>query len=302
MTTGTTASAECDLQHAAKPWRMVVVVSGLLLAATFVMPFAETPWERTRARWLAVLIANTQARDPLNRLVNVCSCLNLHLLGLLAASAAAARIGGRHGWARGCGWALAVVLALWGTAWIIFVLSYMLQQHMAMWTVANAVGFLAAGLVPPLVLLCYLAFAARLGDLAFLCFTFPPAVFYSLGLLFENAVGHGSVGLWSARLGSIGLLFATVGEAVVLTDPPLDRVLWRLVTCRLQPKPTHSEICPACGYCLFGLTEQRCPECARPFTFEELGITPEKLGFGNGDESATGGRQPGGHMSEKFSS
>ncbi|UCG15098.1 MAG: hypothetical protein JSV19_07345 [Phycisphaerales bacterium] len=37
--------------------------------------------------------------------------------------------------------------------------------------------------------------------------------------------------------------------------------------------------CPGCGYNLRGLSEQRCPECGRAFTFDELRTTPEKLGF-----------------------
>lgn len=37
--------------------------------------------------------------------------------------------------------------------------------------------------------------------------------------------------------------------------------------------------CPACGYNLHGLSEQRCPECGRRFTFAEVRTTPEELGF-----------------------
>jgi hypothetical protein len=42
------------------------------------------------------------------------------------------------------------------------------------------------------------------------------------------------------------------------------------------PKPI-GPLCPSCGYCLLGLTEHICPECGRPFTFEELGISPREL-------------------------
>lgn len=37
--------------------------------------------------------------------------------------------------------------------------------------------------------------------------------------------------------------------------------------------------CPKCGYNLFGLAKQRCPESGRPFVFSELKSTPEELGF-----------------------
>ena len=36
-------------------------------------------------------------------------------------------------------------------------------------------------------------------------------------------------------------------------------------------------LCPGCGYSLIGNVEQRCPECAREFTYQELGTTREKL-------------------------
>jgi hypothetical protein len=36
--------------------------------------------------------------------------------------------------------------------------------------------------------------------------------------------------------------------------------------------PTFGPYCPACGYWLVGLTEDRCSECGRPFTLAELGI------------------------------
>jgi hypothetical protein len=41
----------------------------------------------------------------------------------------------------------------------------------------------------------------------------------------------------------------------------------------LKPGP----YCPECGYCLIGSTSQRCAECGRPFTFEELGVLPGAL-------------------------
>ena len=40
--------------------------------------------------------------------------------------------------------------------------------------------------------------------------------------------------------------------------------------------------CPACGYELTGLSEMRCPECGRTFTFEEVHSTAEELRFGGG--------------------
>lgn len=38
-------------------------------------------------------------------------------------------------------------------------------------------------------------------------------------------------------------------------------------------------MCPGCGCNLYGLRDQRCPECGRPFTFEDIRSTPQSLGF-----------------------
>lgn len=42
-----------------------------------------------------------------------------------------------------------------------------------------------------------------------------------------------------------------------------------------QSKP--GPYCPACDYCLIGVPIDCCPECGRPFTLDELGITREAL-------------------------
>jgi len=37
--------------------------------------------------------------------------------------------------------------------------------------------------------------------------------------------------------------------------------------------------CPGCGYILRGLSQQRCPECGRPFTWQEIRATPDQMDF-----------------------
>jgi hypothetical protein len=47
---------------------------------------------------------------------------------------------------------------------------------------------------------------------------------------------------------------------------------------QLKPEPVKpGPYCPQCGYCLIGSPRQICSECGRPFTHEELGVTPEAL-------------------------
>jgi hypothetical protein len=84
--------------------------------------------------------------------------------------------------------------------------------------------------------------------------------------------------LWLA--GALLMLLGTAGQAKALTRRPWWDVAWQLVFCRLADLTFPPGCCPGCGYILYGLNEQRCPECGRAFTFEEIGVTPEAMGFG----------------------
>jgi hypothetical protein len=42
-------------------------------------------------------------------------------------------------------------------------------------------------------------------------------------------------------------------------------------------RPHSGPYCPGCRYCLIGVPTDRCPECGRDFTLQELGITREAL-------------------------
>jgi hypothetical protein len=51
-----------------------------------------------------------------------------------------------------------------------------------------------------------------------------------------------------------------------------------LLLLQVKPQPVKpGPYCPQCGYCLIGIPRQICPECGRPFTFDELGVAPEAL-------------------------
>lgn len=50
-------------------------------------------------------------------------------------------------------------------------------------------------------------------------------------------------------------------------------IVWNL----LDESRIRSTNCLGCGYPLKGLIKKQCPECGRPFTLEELGVSQEEL-------------------------
>jgi hypothetical protein len=75
------------------------------------------------------------------------------------------------------------------------------------------------------------------------------------------------------------LLICIIGEAKALANLSWIKTVWKLLTCSIHIPENSMGLCPQCDYNLFGLTQMRCPECGRPFTFEEVGATPAELGF-----------------------
>ncbi|MFO0973006.1 MAG: hypothetical protein U1A27_06155 [Phycisphaerae bacterium] len=52
-------------------------------------------------------------------------------------------------------------------------------------------------------------------------------------------------------------------------------LIFTLAVSLFSPRVTVNDgtLCPGCEYCLIGNTTMICPECGRPFTFEQLGTT-----------------------------
>lgn len=144
----------------------------------------------------------------------------------------------------------------------------------------------------PLIALVYLLLSLRLKGRAYLCHIFigSLAVLYWFGfwqflMLWDRVTVYS--GLHVSFAAGIWLLLAVVGEAAAVTRQGWWRTLGQLLTCRLRKPADRIGRCPQCEYFLFGLTQPRCPECGRPFTFEELGTTPEAMGFAETPDART---------------
>ena len=111
----------------------------------------------------------------------------------------------------------------------------------------------------------YLARARRLGDRAATYSDFAGTC-----IILIWCWAHAMNGLsWDVmEAATVVLLITFVAEQVVLRRPRYGKGR-----------------CPNCGYLLRGLRDQRCPECGRPFTFEEIRVSPEELGFRTADEA-----------------
>ena len=96
-----------------------------------------------------------------------------------------------------------------------------------------------------------------------------------------------TLGNYVALVASLVMLVAVVSEFRLQSRSSYGEAIKNLLLCRV---PDYRNLCPDCRYNLYGLTEQRCPECGRAFTFEELGVSPEQLGFAGATAEPSSGR------------
>ena len=146
------------------------------------------------------------------------------------------------------------------------------------WVVQDCVSLVLNLLCPPL-LLTGMVLAIRRPHQRRLCLWLFGGLSGLVWFGFWLAFGDPLYGLYLSLAACLLIVLASVGEAAVLANQSWPRTFGQLLTCRLAPFYESKGHCPSCDYYLYGLTEQRCPECGRPFTFEELGATPAELGF-----------------------
>jgi hypothetical protein len=99
-----------------------------------------------------------------------------------------------------------------------------------------------------------------------------------LVFVFEGRIGPDPInGLNMLLAASFLLLVARISEAQAVARVSAWTAAISLLTLRLHRKAPQPGQCPNCRYSLQGLTEQRCPECGRPFTTDDAGIPGEPL-------------------------
>jgi hypothetical protein len=298
-------------------WHLLTILAGCMLVATFFLPISRlNNWStgeipvrlfRDLLRESDVRQAVTQGPGSLGTLVYLIAAGILpHAWGLLAALFSAMSL---LGWMRPRRVPQAIGVAIGvpvGAAWAISVVRSMAP------VVRNPRGgalplvfsvLLAATLIVAVAGVLYALLAIRRRGWAYLYHGFAGAgtlVFIMLALhthmLLGGASGAGRyIGLTGLTITATAcclFLFSRIGEARAITGLTWRRTLWYLLTLRLHKASRPVGLCPGCGYYLYGLRDQRCPECGRPFTFEEVNASPQVLAFAGStcDEDTRAGR------------
>ncbi len=268
-----------DYRHAkARKWRLTIAAAGLVLASAFFMPAVSGCNEPiVPVETFSEFLAATPF-DPEGILVGACMFVAAYLLGLLMAAGAVARLLRRSRVHRAIVLAIAAATVLCCLVSIIYLWPGIRDEVLG--SPASLVGLFVAILLcigVPAISLIYLVLTARLRECAGLCRMFIACVvavvwfgYWQIGLVVSGDRGYYGLNLSFAA--SVVLLVAVVGESRVMAALTWRRTIWLLLTGRLRERPDWRGRCPGCEYLLFGLSEMRCPECGRAFTWPEVGL------------------------------
>lgn len=265
----------------ARRGRLLSVVGGALMAATFFLPAIRSCGSDivpagSYAEALGEAAQEADSVDVILYLILWTSMLLVaYLVGTLLAIAAAARLARCDRLRRRLGNGVVGILLLTASGLLCFYL-YDVLNGVSIWpTSSDWLAFLAL-VVGPLVTLVYLWFARRPTERLHACAAFLAAFWMFCWFGGWIWIDSGSVryGLYLSFAASCILLIGAVGEARAVTRQSWRRTLGQLLIGRLARSRPEPGICPQCEYSLYGLTQMRCPECGREFTAEEAGEVP----------------------------
>ena len=294
-----------------RAWRWVTVLAGLVLVVTFFLPITGRPVSFTQSSSLSdspfmyfceflKYDASSGGGGPWMILVIFAQLLIFvwipHVWGVCMAVFSYAQLRHKHRLRTAAHISGFVFGAILEAIWLGLVGFYTFSSLRGSSLSNTSVFFVIALIVFWAVILApmvYALFAIRRRPCTYLYHGLVIAVVMLLSVVLQSLFLQWFLGPQPGPILSamavVVMLIARVGEARALTQQSWLKTLWQLLSLRLHKGLPAPGQCPACGYNLFGLTEQRCPECGRPFTFEELAVTSEELGFAG---VAEGGATP----------
>jgi hypothetical protein len=257
-------------------WQSLAALAGLCLAATCFLPAVQScnaplvPINKF-GEALGSFASKAPTGNAIAELL-ICFCFFIlaYLFGALEALSAFLRRFDRNDWSRRIAIATAILLCL--TAVCVL-------------TDTIVLDFLLVTFVSALVLI-HTYLSRRQARWRWLCQSFLGSTLCLIWFSFWSIVslsGGGRYGLYLSWFSSAVLTLAVVGEARAVSRLSWFWTIVGLFVLRLHRWALPPGHCLACGYNLFGLTRMRCPECGRPFTFDELGVSPDQLGYRSAD-------------------
>lgn len=272
----------------ARKWQALSVLAGLLLAACFFLPAArgcnadvvpaDTLFEEVVGLPSATDLPSI-AGWAVQSAAGVGVYFVAYVFGFLVAAGAIAGLAHRQRLQQSATLGAALLLAY---ASVILLVSFAGEVSNSGWPTSSDWPELCLFLIWPLILACLLILmtARRKQRWQRYCFLggITGLVWFGYFAIEVNAL----YGLYLSLAGCFLICIAAVGETAAITGRSHLKTLALLLLCRPLRSLESRGRCPRCDYYLYGLTQQRCPECGRPFSFDEVGLTPAELGFAAG--------------------